>query len=138
MDSKGRIFIVDDDRDLVDIMQTVVEASGYEVSTAFSAREAIEAVDGVAPDLVVLDVMMEDSVAGFRMVNFLRNYEEYPQNRKYEKMPILMLTSIQQRTGMKFSQDAGTRLLPIDAFLEKPVKPKALIEKIGELLKKDA
>jgi CheY-like chemotaxis protein len=138
MESKGRIFIVDDDRDLVDIMQTVVEASGYEVSTACSAREAIEAVDGVAPDLVVLDVMMEDSVAGFRMVNFLRNYEEYPQNRKYEKMPILMLTSIQQRTGMKFSQDAGTRLLPIDAFLEKPVKPKALIEKIGELLKKEA
>jgi DNA-binding response OmpR family regulator len=37
---------------------------------------------------------------------------------------------------MKFSQDAGSRLLPIDAFLEKPVKPRVLLEKIAELLRR--
>ena len=85
-------------------------------------------------DLLILDVMMEDLVAGFRVVNQLRNFDAFPQNRKYEKVPILMMTSIQQQTRMKFSQDAGSRLLPIDAFLEKPVKPRALLQKISELL----
>jgi len=114
----------------------VIEAAGYKVFVAGSATEAVSRLEEVQPDLVVLDVMMEDTVAGFRVVNFMRDYENFPQNRKYEKIPILMLTSIQQRTGMRFSQDAGSRLLPIDAFVEKPVKPRELIDKIAELLGK--
>jgi len=134
--AEKRIFLVDDDQDLVDIMKTVIEAAGYKVFVAGSATEAVSRLEEVQPDLVVLDVMMEDTVAGFRVVNFMRDYENFPQNRKYEKIPILMLTSIQQRTGMRFSQDAGSRLLPIDAFVEKPVKPRELIDKIAELLGK--
>jgi CheY-like chemotaxis protein len=134
MDRKARIFMVDDDTDLVDIVRSVLEAAGYEFASASSAAEALEIIDGIAPNLIILDVMMEDLVAGFRVVNQLRNFEAFPQNKKYEGVPILMMTSIQQQTRMKFSQDAGSRLLPIDAFLEKPVKPRALLEKISELL----
>lgn len=133
---KPRIFMVDDDTDLVDIVRSVLESSGYEFHSASSAAEALEQLDAVNPDLIILDVMMEDLVAGFRVVNRLRNFEQYPENRRYEKVPILMMTSIQQQTRMKFSQDAGSRLLPIDAFLEKPVKPRALLEKIAELLRR--
>ncbi len=134
MEGKAKIFMVDDDTDLVDIVRSVLEAAGYEFASAASATEALDIVDTVAPDLIILDVMMEDLVAGFRVVNQLRNFDAFPQNRKYEKVPILMMTSIQQQTRMKFSQDAGSRLLPIDAFLEKPVKPRALLQKISELL----
>jgi CheY-like chemotaxis protein len=134
MDRKARIFMVDDDIDLVDVVRSVLEAAGYGFESASSATEAMEILPGAHPDLIILDVMMEDLVAGFRVVNFLRNYDENPQNRRFEKVPILMQTSIQQKTKMKFSQDVGSRLLPIDAFLEKPVKPRALLEKIGELL----
>ncbi|MBM4395367.1 MAG: response regulator [Deltaproteobacteria bacterium] len=134
MDGKHRVFIVDDDQDLVEIMRSVMEAAGYEVVTAGSAREAMERMEAASPHVILLDVMMEDTVAGFRVVNFLRDFETYPQNRKYEKIPIMMLTSIQQRTGMKFSQDAGSRLLPIDAFIEKPIKPRALLDRVAQLL----
>lgn len=134
MDRKARIFMVDDDTDLVDIVRSVLEAAGYKFASASSATEALDIVNSVAPDLIILDVMMEDLVAGFRVVNHLRNFEQFPQNKAYEKVPILMMTSIQQQTRMKFSQDAGSRLLPIDAFLEKPVKPRVLLEKIAELL----
>ena len=133
---KARIFMVDDDTDLVDIVRSVLESAGYEFYSASSATEALEQLEAVNPDLIILDVMMEDLVAGFRVVNHLRNFEQYPQNRRYEKVPILMMTSIQQQTRMKFSQDAGSRLLPIDAFLEKPVKPRVLLEKISELLRR--
>ncbi|MBP7124761.1 response regulator transcription factor [Myxococcota bacterium] len=133
---KARIFMVDDDTDLVDIVRSVLESAGYEFVSASSATEALDLVDSVNPDLIILDVMMEDLVAGFRVVNHLRNFDQFPQNRRYEKVPILMMTSIQQQTRMKFSQDAGSRLLPIDAFLEKPVKPRVLLEKIAELLRR--
>lgn len=134
MEKKPRIFMVDDDTDLVQVVHWVLEAEGFAFASANSAKEALEKLDEVEPDLIILDVMMEDVVAGFRVVNALRNFEDHPDARKYAKVPILMLTSIQQRTKMKFSQDTGSNLLPIDAFLEKPVKPKALLEKIRELL----
>jgi CheY-like chemotaxis protein len=134
MDKKARIFMVDDDTDLVDIVRSVLEAAGYEFASASSATEALDIIDNITPDLIILDVMMEDLVAGFRVVNQLRNFELFPQNKKYENVSILMMTSIQQQTRMKFSGDAGSRLLPIDAFMEKPVKPRLLLEKIAELL----
>jgi CheY-like chemotaxis protein len=136
MEKKARIFMVDDDGDLIQVAKLVFEAEGYEFHSAASAKEAIETIEAVNPDLVILDVMMEDIVAGFRVVNLLRNFDENPQNRKFEKLPILMMSSVQQRTKMKVAQDAGTRLLPIDSFLEKPVKPKVLLDKVAELLKK--
>ena len=134
MASKGKIFMVDDDTDLVMIAKSVFEAGGYEFASANSAKEGLEKIDSVNPDLIILDVMMEDMVAGFRVANALRNFDENPQNKKYENVPILMLTSVQQRMKMKFSEDAGTKLLPIDFFMEKPVKPQALLAKVAELL----
>jgi CheY-like chemotaxis protein len=136
MEKKARVFMVDDDTYLVQVVQWVFEAEGYEFQSAHSAKEALERVDGVNPDVIILDVMMEDVVAGFRVLNELRTSGDPTRNDKYSKTPILMFTSIQQRTKMKFSQDAGTALLPIDAFLEKPVQPKVLLEKVAELLSK--
>jgi len=136
MEKKPKIFMVDDDADLVLVVKSVFEASGYEFASAGSAKEGLEKIDAVRPDLIILDVMMEDLVAGFRVVNALRDYEANPQNRAWATTPILMLTSVQQRTKMKFSQDVGSKLLPIDSFLEKPVKPQALLATVAELLKK--
>jgi CheY-like chemotaxis protein len=129
-----RIFMIDDDDDLVDVIKWVLEGKGYEFVSASSAQEAIARVAEVKPDLILLDVMMEDLVAGFRVVNFLRDYEAHPENRVFAKVPILMMSSIQQRTRMKFSDDAGSALLPVDAFLEKPVKPQQLLDRIEALL----
>jgi CheY-like chemotaxis protein len=134
MNSKAKIFFVDDDVDLVMVARSVFEAEGYSFASANSAKEALEKIGEVKPDLIILDVMMEDIVAGFRVVNALRNFDEYPQNKAYEDVPILMLTSVQQRMKMKFSEDAGSKLLPIDSFLEKPVKPRVLLEKVASLL----
>jgi len=136
MDGKKKIYMVDDDVDLVDVVKWVLEARGYDFVSAGSAEEAMRCVADVNPDLIILDVMMEDVVAGFRVVSFLRDLEAHPENRRFSKVPILMMTSIQQKTKMRFSDDAGSRLLPIDAFLEKPVKPQVLLDTIARLLEK--
>lgn len=134
MSERKTIYMVDDDADLVDVVKWVLEAKGYAFASAGSAEEAMRNIGGVNPDLVLLDVMMEDVVAGFRVVSFLRDVDSHPENRRFAHVPILMMTSIQQKTRMKFADDAGTRLLPIDAFLEKPVKPQVLLDTIARLL----
>lgn len=134
MTAATKIYMIDDDKDLVDVVRWVLEAKGYAFESAATAEEAMAHFAEVNPDLVILDVMMEDVVAGFRVVSFLRDYEAHPGNAAFASVPILMMTSIQQKTKMKFSDDAGSRLLPIDAFLEKPVKPQVLLDTISRLL----
>jgi len=92
--------------------------------------KAVETV----PDLIILDVIMEDFVAGFRVVSELRTGAPDSTYSKYSKVPILMLTSVTSKTNVNFSEKVGTALLPVDAFIEKPVKPGVLISKIEELL----
>jgi len=133
MVKKPRIFMVDDDEDLLMITKLVLEAAGYEFASARSGEEAMGKMGEVNPDLVILDVMMEDDYAGFRVVNALRADEKLA---RFSKVPILMLTSVQKHTKMKFAKDAGTGLLPVECFLEKPVKPADLVAKVSELLKK--
>jgi CheY-like chemotaxis protein len=133
---KSKIYMVDNDADLVKVVKWVFEAEGYDFASAGSAKEGLQLLDQVAPDLIILDVMMEDPTAGFRVVNTLRNYEEFPMNRKYERIPILLLTGIQRHTKMKVAPHVGGKLLSGDAFLEKPVKPKQLLDKVAELLQK--
>ena len=135
MQRKTRIYMIDNDADLVRVVRWVFEAEGYEFFSAASAKEGLQLLEQTAPDLIILDVMMEDAVAGFRVVNALRNFAEFPEARRYEGVPILLLTGIQRHTRMKVADEVGGRLHANDAYLEKPVKPKQLLDKVAELLK---
>jgi DNA-binding response OmpR family regulator len=77
---------------------------------------------------------MEDFVAGFRVVNELRTGGDESEYRAFSKTPILMLTSVTSKTNLDFSDRVGTALLPVDAFMEKPVRPGELLATIEKLL----
>jgi DNA-binding response OmpR family regulator len=55
--------------------------------------------------------------------------------KRFETVPILMLTSVTSKTTLDFSDRVGTALLPVDVFLEKPVRPFELLEHIEKLLR---
>jgi DNA-binding response OmpR family regulator len=122
----AKILLIDDDESFTDAMQVVLEANGYSVAVAHSREEGMLAVEKEKPDVMVLDVMMGLPDDGFTMSQELR--------KRGAKIPILMLSSIGKITGMTFEKDA--EMVPVDAFEEKPISPKRLLEKIGELLKK--
>jgi DNA-binding response OmpR family regulator len=86
----------------------------------------MKALEAQKPDLLILDVMMEQPDDGLAMVQELR--------RKGNRIPIVMLTSIAKVTGMEYGQD--NEMVPVDAFLEKPVDPGTLVNKVAELLGK--
>ncbi len=134
MKEPSKILMIDDDDNLVNVVRLVMEAKNYNFEFALSAREGLEKIKAFNPDLIILDVIMEDFVAGFRVVSELRTGEITSEYSQYAQIPIIMLTSVTSKTDINFSEKVGTALLPVDAFIEKPVKPAILLEKIEELL----
>jgi len=128
-----RILMIDDDVNLVKVIRIALEAKGYAFFAAQSAAEGLEAIKEVKPDLIILDVIMEDFVAGFRVVRELRTAVPDSPYKQFERVPILMLTSVTSKTTVDFNGRVATALLPVDAFIEKPVKPSELFAKIEEL-----
>ncbi len=120
----AKILIVDDDPDVVDACRLFLEKKGHTVSGAYSRAEGMQAVASVKPDLLILDVMMEQPDDGIAMAQDLR--------RQGAKLPILMLTSIGRVTGLEYGRD--NELVPVDEFQEKPIEPATLVAKVDKLL----
>jgi len=129
--AQGRILIIDDDPDITEAMTVVLENRGYEVHGAQDSTEGMERLKQDRPDLIVLDVMMRTSQEGFDLSRELKH------NPDYKNIPILMLTAVKQKTGLDFKTEAGDdSWLPVEEFLDKPVKPDVLLEKVESLLQK--
>jgi len=129
-----KILIVDDDPDIVEAMRMVLEAQSFEVHSAVNGTDGLKKVKEVRPDLIILDVMMDQLTEGFQVTYALKNAEPGSEYAAYAQIPILMLTAIGKETHMKFNPETDNDYLPVQAFLEKPVQPKILIEKVRSLL----
>jgi len=121
----AKILIVDDDPDILDAGRLFLEKAGHQIETGNNRATGMEKIASFKPDLLVLDVMMEQPDDGFAMAQELR--------RQGLKLPILMLSSVSTASGLNFGQD--DEMVPVDAFLSKPVEPAALVQKVAELLK---
>jgi DNA-binding response OmpR family regulator len=122
-----KILIVDDDRDVYESMKIVLEAEGYAVDWATNGTEAIEKAKAGKPDLMILDVMNTDD-EGFQVSYRMR------QDPELLHVPIVMVTSVGTKTGFSFDRNRDQDFLPVNEFLEKPVDPKVLIDKVRENL----
>lgn len=122
-----RVLIVDDDKEFVKLYSLVLRNSGYEVSAAYSAAEALEALKAARPDVVVLDVMMEHFDSGFNVGRAVK--KDHPD------LPVILMTAISEETGMDFrpQSDEERHLMHADAFLDKSASPEELLKKIDEL-----
>ncbi len=130
MKAKGKILLVDDDLDFLEMHKAVLENRGYEVFTATSAQEGLGRVRTEMPDLIVLDLMMEKHDAGF---SFSKTIKTDPL---FRKIPILMVTSVAEATGYRFSFEEDGYWMKTDDFLNKPVSPEVLLETVDKLLQK--
>jgi len=128
--NKKKIFIIDDDPDFVSATRTILEDSSYECAWAYSCEEALEKVKEVNPDLIILDVMMKREDSGFEMCRVLKKEVET------KKIPILMLTCVDSKYKLHFSSAAGDETwLPVEDFIDKPVKAGVLVERVKKLLR---
>ncbi len=122
----AKILIIDDDPDITQACKLVLEKHGHEVESALSRESGMKVIKEFQPELLVLDVMMDQPDDGIVMARDLR--------KDGFTAPILMLTGISKITGLNFDKDDS--LVPVDDFQEKPINPATLVAKIDELLGK--
>ena len=124
-----RILIVDDDPDIIEAGKLVLEREGYEVDGALEPRRRPRpASRQTKPDLLILDVMMEEPDDGLNMARELR--------KQGHTLPIIMLTSVNAAMGLNIDKDE--EIVPVDEFQSKPVEPATLVAKVKGLLEKGA
>ena len=121
-----RILIVDDDPDIAEAARLVLEREGYEVESATTRRDGMQALVESPPDLLILDVMMEEPDDGLRMVRDIR--------KGGNTVPIMMLTSINATMGITVDKDE--EMVPVDDFQSKPIDPRVLVAAVRTLLEK--
>lgn len=126
-----KILVIEDDPDMIAALRMPLESSGYEVASATSGHEGLQLVKEVKPDLIILDAMMETQTAGFQVSLQLRNRDKQSEYAAYSDIPILMVTAIHTTTTLRFGPDED--YLPVDDFVEKPIEPGELLEKVRSL-----
>ena len=131
MNYRPKILLIEDDEDLVAAMRIMLEKKGYSTVAAFNPDEGWKKIEEETPDLVILDVMFgsKGESRGFDFAQKTR------LDKKHASIPILMLTAINsQKPFFNFSPDTDGEYLPVDDFLDKPVKAEILLHKVEELL----
>ena len=118
-----RIAIIDDDADILDASSLILTSNGYEVITADNPDDGYTIVKEKTPDLIILDVMMNEPDDGFFLAQRFR--------KENIRIPIIMYTSVSKATGLDFGI---SEIVPVDDFVEKPISPEELISKVKRLL----
>lgn len=114
--------MVDDDPRLLRFVRANLESRGYQVSTAFEGREALETIDQEIPDLIILDIMLPGDIDG---------YELCARVREFSTVPIIMLTA----RGEEQDKVKGLRL-GADDYLTKPFSAQELLARVEAVLRR--
>jgi len=126
-----KILLVDDDPDILDALTMILESQNYEVVTARDGVEALIKLKAKEPDLMILDLLMP-KMDGFSVLKELQD----PRLSKYKGIPILILTSVREEASRRrYELETGLEL-GVDDYVEKPMPPEVLLERVGKLIRK--
>ena len=115
------IAIIDDEENIVDVVKSYLEKSGYKVVSAFSGGEAMALIDKYVPSLIILDLMLPD-VSGEDLCRAIR---------KKSRVPIIMLTAKIQEEEVISGLAMGA-----DDYVTKPFSPRQLMARVDALLRR--
>ncbi len=123
-----KILIVDDDPDYTSAIKTILFEKGYKVEIANNKNTALEKINRTKPDLILLDIMMEKLNDGFTICYELKH------NPTLKHIPILAISAITEKTRLQFSPETSGEYFEADDYIEKPVHPADLLQRINKLL----
>ena len=116
-----KILVVDDEKPIADILQFNLKKDGYEVFCAYDGDEALELVEEVQPDLILLDIMLPEK-DGMEVCKEIR--------KKYE-MPIIMLTAKDSEIDKVLGLELGA-----DDYVTKPFSTRELLARVKANLRR--
>jgi len=130
MSQPAKILIVDDDPDFVDATRIILEKKDYTVQAAHNRNEAMDKINKIKPDLILLDIMMDRLDDGFTICYKLKH------DSNLKNIPVFAISSITEKTGFKFSPKTDGEYFEADDYAEKPIEADDLLRRIGTLLQK--
>ncbi len=119
-----RILVVDDEEDILELVNYNLSREGYAVSRVSTGEDALKAVRTVAPDLIVLDLMLP-GVDGLEVCRVLK------KERTTEHIPIVMLTAKGDEADIVAGLELGA-----DDYITKPFSPKVLVARVRSVLRR--
>jgi DNA-binding response OmpR family regulator len=119
--ARGKVLVVDDEPDIVDVVRTYLEREGYEVFSADDGQKALESLERLVPDVLVLDVMLP----------YVDGLEVCQQVRKTRSIPILMLSARDDDVDKILGLEMGA-----DDYLTKPFNPRELVARVRAMFRR--
>src|SRR5437773_748635 len=119
---RKRVLVVEDDTEMVDLLRFNLQKAGFAIATATDGIGALKKVRTLAPDLILLDLMLPE-LDGFAVCEILR------RDATTAAIPIILLTALSGELGRLAGMDCGA-----NAYLTKPFSPRALIVRVEEIL----
>ncbi|MBE9010634.1 response regulator [Pseudanabaenaceae cyanobacterium LEGE 13415] len=113
-----RVLVVDDIADNLVLLQTILESEGYIVETALSGRAALDKLEEVEPDLVLLDIMMP-GLNGYEVTRQVR------ENERFASVPIVLLTAHDEFFQRPYREVGANDLI------RKPIDFDELLDKVA-------
>jgi two-component system, sensor histidine kinase and response regulator len=117
------ILIVDDDQKNTKLLNAMLKPENYQTTAVFSGREALDTVDRMPPDLILLDAMMPE-INGFEVCR------EIKQDDRLKIIPVVMVTALKENEHRVHAMEAGA-----DDFLSKPLNRAELLIRVKSLLR---
>ena len=124
MDQKKKILIVEDEKNIVDILRFNLQRSGYETLEAYDGAEGLRLALEENPDLVLLDVMLPKMI-GFDVCKTLR--------QRGSNVPVIILTAREEETDKVLGRERGA-----DDYITNPFSMRQLIARVGANLRRTA
>jgi CheY-like chemotaxis protein len=115
-----KILIIDDDRLNTTLIKFTLAQEGYEVILAGDGKEGLEQVEQENPNLIILDIQMPN-MNGYEFMTELKSIQGF------ETTPVIMLTANENMEDV-------FKVEGVKGYFVKPVEPKALIEKVTEII----
>ncbi len=119
--AKFKVLVVDDDRNIVDLVRLYLERDGYQVFVAYDGLEALRLARQRRPDLIVLDLLLPE-VDGLDVCRILRTES---------KVPIIMLTAKSTEEDKLIGLELGA-----DDYITKPFSPRELVARVRAVLRR--
>ncbi|MEL6250888.1 MAG: response regulator transcription factor [Bacteroidota bacterium] len=123
--ARNKVLIVDDEKDILDLLEYNLEKEGYEVLSAMDGDEAITMAKTEKPNMVLLDIMMPQMDG----IETCRRLRELPE---LKGTFIVFLTARAEEYSELAGFDAGA-----DDYIAKPIKPRVLLSRIKAILRRD-
>ncbi len=130
MNQAKTVLIIDDDPDFLRAVGHLLRSAGYSVTTASNGRDGLAQAKTVRPDLILLDVMMQDRTEGFFTLEQIRDVAAL------RATPVIVISSIYTDHPV-FRVNPESGWLPADLFLPKPIEPARLLAESARLTAAD-